>query len=105
MHEESAENNGIIKDIIHGIVSNINKESNDDRKYSDVTLKELYSLSQLSKSNEKVIVEPENIGKASLLPLKNGKISIKHIIYHIPQLSIFPFPINDMSAFFSIPIC
>ena len=83
MHEESAENNGIIKDIIHGIVSNINKESNDDRKYSDVTLKELYSLSQLSKSNEKVIVEPENIGKASLLPLKNGKISINHIISHI----------------------
>lgn len=105
MHEESAENNGIIKDIIHGIVSNINKESNDDRKYSDVTLKELYSLSQLSKSNEKVIVEPENIGKASLLPLKNGKISINHIISHIPQLNIFPFPINDMSTFFSIPIC
>lgn len=74
MHEESGENNGIIKDIIHGIVSNINKESNDDHQYSDLTLKELYSLSQLSKSNENVIVEPENIEKACLLPLKKGKI-------------------------------
>ena len=74
MHEESGENNGIIKDIIHGIVSNINKESNDDHQYSGLTLKELFSLSQLSKSNENVIVEPENIEKAFLLPLKNGKI-------------------------------
>ena len=74
MHEESGETNGIIKDIIHGIVSNINKESSDDHQYSDVTLKELYSLSQLSKSNENVIVEHENIEKAYLLPFKNGKI-------------------------------